>query len=556
MRSREVYNEWLNDDYFDEEFHTELKSLTDENEIDDRFYKYLEFGTAGMRGIIGAGTNRMNKYIIRRATQGFANYIKNEFGGGNLSIAIGYDPRNKSELFTKEAALVMAANGIKAYIFDTLKATPQLSYAVRELKCNGGIMITASHNPAQYNGYKVYDETGCQLVPDKGDRLINEVNKINDFLKVKYISEDEALKMNKFEYIKKELIDKYIRDVKELSIHKKVIESTDLKVVFSPLHGCGAVPVKRVLTEKGLRNLILVDEQMVPDGNFTTIKNPNPESKEAFEYALKYARKYDGELLICTDPDSDRVGIMVKKDDDYITLNGNQIGMLLLEYILNSYDTVPKNGYIVNSIVSSGIIEKIAKQYGVKHKIVLTGFKFIGEEIENSNGKFLFGFEESYGYLRGTFVRDKDAIIASMLLVEMTAFYKERNINLVDRLDSIYKKFGYFSEEMVSMTLEGKTGAEKIERMLLSLREGLVEELNGEKIFKTIDCLKPEETGLPSSNVLKYYFGDGSWFAIRPSGTEPKIKFYFSIKGDTKEKSQEKLRKIKEEFLLKIENIK
>jgi phosphoglucomutase len=337
---------------------------------------------------------------------------------------------------------------------------------------------------------------------------------------------------------------------------KNAIENTDLKVVFSPLHGCGAVPIKRVLTEKGLKNLILVDEQMVPDGNFSTIKTPNPESKEAFEYAIKYGLKYDGELLICTDPDSDRVGIMVKKGNEYIALNGNQIGMLLLEYILNSYEVLPENGFIVNSIVSSGIIEKIAKDYNVNHKIVLTGFKYIGEAIEKSDDEFLFGFEESYGYLRGTFVRDKDAVIASMLLVEMTAFYKEKHINLVDKLDSIYKKYGYFNEEMVAITLEGESGGKKIGRILSTLREGFITELSGEKIFKTIDCLKPYETGLPKSNVLKYYFEDGSWYAVRPSGTEPKIKFYFSIKGETKEKSEEKLRKIKEEFLLKIENVK
>jgi|LGVF01.1.fsa_nt_gb phosphoglucomutase len=555
MKSVNKYNEWLNDSYFDEEFHNELKNLSDEAEINDRFYKYLEFGTAGMRGVIGAGTNRMNEYIVRRATQGFANYLKNEFGNKDLSIAIGYDPRNKSEIFTKEAALVMAANGIKAYIFDTLKATPQLSYAVRELNCNGGIMITASHNPAQYNGYKVYDETGCQLVPDKGDRLIKEVNKIEDFSLVSYISQDEAIKNGKFEYIKKELIDRYIDKVKELSINKDVIRNTDLRVVFSPLHGCGGVPIKRVLTEKGLKNLILVDEQMVPDGNFTTVKNPNPESIEAFEYAIMYGKRNNGELLICTDPDSDRVGVMVKKDEEYIALNGNQIGMLLLEYILNSYDVIPENGFIVNSIVSSGIIEKMAKKYNVNHKIVLTGFKYIGEAIENSNDEFLFGFEESYGYLRGTFVRDKDAVIASMLLVEMTAVYKEKGINLVDKLDDIYKEYGYFSEKMVAVTLEGESGGEKIERILSSLRDGLVKELNNEKITKIIDCLKPEETGLPASNVLKYYFEDGSWYAVRPSGTEPKIKFYFSIKGETLEESQERLKKMKEEFLFKLESI-
>jgi len=444
MDSLKKYQEWLEDDYFDENFRQELKGLSDEDEITDRFYKYLEFGTAGMRGVIGAGTNRMNKYIVRRATQGFANYLINTFGKENLSIAIGFDPRNKSKLFTKEAALVMAANGIKAYIFDTLKATPQLSFAVRELGCKGGIMITASHNPAEYNGYKVYDETGCQLVPDKGEKLIAEVNKIDDFSKINYMNEKAAIERDKFEYISDSLIDKYIEKVKGISIRSEVIKGSDIKVVFSPLHGSGGEPVSRVLKEKGLRNLVTVDEQMVPDGNFTTIKDPNPESSEAFEYAIKYGEKNDSDLLICTDPDADRVGLMVKKDAEYVDLNGNQIGMLLADYILDSYGTIPANGFIVNSIVSSGIIEKMATKYNVNHKIVLTGFKYIGEIIEKSDEEFLFGFEESYGYLRGTFVRDKDAVIASMLIVEMAAYYMEQGINLLDKLDSIYQELGYF----------------------------------------------------------------------------------------------------------------
>jgi phosphoglucomutase len=555
MDSLKKYREWLEDDYFDENFRQELKDLSDEDEITDRFYKYLEFGTAGMRGVIGAGTNRMNKYIVRRATQGFANYLINAFGKENLSIAIGFDPRNKSKLFTKEAALVMAANGIKAYIFDTLKATPQLSFAVRELGCKGGIMITASHNPAEYNGYKVYDETGCQLVPDKGEKLIAEVNKIDDFSKINYFNEEDAIKKDKFEYISDSLIDKYIEKVKGVSIHSEIIKDSDIKVVFSPLHGSGGEPVSRVLKEKGLRNLVTVDEQMVPDGNFTTIKDPNPESSEAFEYAMKYGEKNDSDLLICTDPDADRVGLMVKKDEEYIALNGNQIGMLLADYILDSYDTIPANGFIVNSIVSSGIIEKMAKQYNVNHKIVLTGFKYIGEIIEKSDEEFLFGFEESYGYLRGTFVRDKDAVIASMLIVEMAAYYMEQGVNLLDKLDSIYQELGYFKEEMIAIRHEGKSGGEKIKRILAELRKGLIEELNGEKIAKTIDCLKPEETGLPKSNVLKYYFDDGSWYAVRPSGTEPKIKFYFSIKADTKVLADEKLEAIKTEFLENIQTI-
>lgn len=555
MDSLKKYQEWLADDYFDESFRKELEELSDEEEIKDRFYKYLEFGTAGMRGVIGAGTNRMNKYIVRRATQGFANYLIKTFGQDDLSIAIGFDPRHKSKLFTKEAALVMAANGIKAYIFDSLKATPQLSYAVRSLGCKGGIMVTASHNPAEYNGYKVYDETGCQLVPEKGERLIAEVNEIEDFSKIKYINEEEAINQGKFEYIKSSLIDEYVEKVKEVSIYSDAIKKSNIKVVFSPLHGSGGEPVTRVLMEKGLKNLVTVDEQMVPDGNFTTIKDPNPESPEAFEYAKKYGEKNNSDLLICTDPDADRVGLMVKKDSEYVALNGNQIGMLLADYILDSYDEIPSDGFIVNSIVSSGIIEKMAEKYGVNHKIVLTGFKYIGEIIEKSDEKFLFGFEESYGYLRGTFVRDKDAVIASMLIVEMAAYYMDQGINLLDKLDSIYQALGYFKEEMIAVRHEGKSGDEKIKRILSELRKGLIKELNGEEIVKTIDCLKPEETGLPKSNVLKYYFKDGSWYAVRPSGTEPKIKFYFSIKGDTKAMADQKLEAMKSDFLEKIETI-
>lgn len=555
MNSFEKYEEWLNDPYFDEAFKKELEDLSDEKEIEDRFYKYLAFGTAGMRGIIGAGTNRMNKYIVRRATQGFANYIKSNFDDDNLSIAIGYDPRHKSELFTKEAALVMAANGIKAYIFDELKATPQLSYAVRELNCQGGIMITASHNPAAYNGYKVYDENGCQLVPDKGEKLIESVNAIDDFSSIKYISEEDAKKQGKFEYISYDLIDQYIEQVKGLSIHEDAIKTSDLTVVFSPLHGSGGKPVKRVLTEMGLKNLVTVDEQMVPDGDFTTIKDPNPESNEAFKYALKYANKYDADLLICTDPDADRVGIMLKKDAEYISLNGNQIGLLLADYILKAYDQIPGDGYIVNSIVSSGIIEKLSQKYNVNHEIVLTGFKYIGQMIDQKEGTFLFGFEESYGYLKGTLVRDKDAIVASMLLVEMTAYYMNNGNHPLNRLEELYQALGYFKEEMVAVRHEGKSGGEKIQRILSALREGLVTELNGEPITQVIDCLKPEETGLPKSNVLKYYFEDGSWFAIRPSGTEPKIKYYFSIKGDSKAESESRLQSIKQSFIEKVDTI-
>lgn len=555
MEAKKIYNEWKNNDYFDEEFLNELKSLSDKEEINDRFYKFLEFGTAGMRGVIGAGTNRMNKYIVRRATQGFANYLKKEYKGENLSIAIGYDPRNKSKLFSKQAALVMAANGIKAYLYKTLKATPQLSYAVRELDCVGGIMITASHNPAEYNGYKVYDDTGCQLVPEKGNKLKKEVNSIENFKQVKFIDLEKAKDKNLFEYISSDLTDSYIEDVKTLSMNKKIFNETDLKVVYSPLHGSGAKPVTRVLKELGLKNLIEVNEQMVPDGDFTTIKNPNPESEKAFKLSLKYGKKQDADILICTDPDCDRVGLMVKNNGKFKSLNGNQIGVLLLNYILKNYQGNLEDGFIVNSIVTSGIVQKIAQKYNIEHNIVLTGFKYIGEMINKKSKDFIFGFEESYGYLKGTFVRDKDAVVACMLIVEMVAFYKSKNINLIDQLNNIYDEFGYFLEEMIAVRHEGKSGEEKIANILSTLRKNPIKSLAGKEIVKTIDCLKPEETNLPKANVLKSYFKDGSWFAIRPSGTEPKIKFYFSIKGKDKDEATDLKESIKKDFFKIVDSI-
>lgn len=551
------YEEWLVSDYFDQEFLEELQNLSDSSEIEDRFYKYIDFGTAGMRGVIGAGTNRINKYIVRRATQGFANYLKATFNEKELSIAIGYDCRNKSELFAMETALVMAANGIKAYLYNELAATPQLSYAVRELGCKGGVMITASHNPPEYNGYKVYDETGCQLVPEKGNKLKNEVNAIESFDAIKYMEKKKATEENLLEIIDEQLVTEYINRTKALSLNPELIESTDLKVVYSPLHGCGAEPVRRVLQEKNLKNLIFVEEQMISDGNFPTVKEPNPESKEAFKLALEYGKKNDADLLICTDPDADRVGILVKDDSEYKALNGNQIGMLLLYYILEN-EATHKNHTVINSIVTSGIIEKIAKRNGLKHTEVLTGFKYIGEKInsfESSKEEFLFGFEESYGYLKGTLVRDKDAIVATMLIIEMAAYYRDEGETLLNVLEDIYDDYGYYKENMVAIRHEGKAGAEKIKKILASLREDPITKVDEFKVVKTIDCLHPEETGLPKSNVLKYYLEDGSWYAVRPSGTEPKIKFYFSVVDESNEKAKEKLEKVERYILDTINKI-
>lgn len=556
MDAMKKYDEWLQSDYFDEEFIRELESIQgNTKEIEDRFYKFLDFGTAGMRGVIGAGTNRMNKYIVRKATQGFANYIKNAFDVEQPKIAIAYDCRNKSDLFAKEAALVMAANGIQAYLYDSLRTTPQLSFAVRTLGCQGGIMVTASHNPSEYNGYKVYDETGCQLVPDKGNKLIAEVNKIEDFSEINYISEEAAGEL--FQIIPPTIDDEFVENIKAMSINSHLIQSTDLKVVYSPLHGTGGEIIKRVLTEMGLKNLTLVEEQMQPDGNFTTVDIPNPEEEGAFELSLDYAKENDSELLICTDPDSDRMGVMIKAKDDYVSLNGNQIGTLLLDYILDAFDVLPPNGVVITSVVTSGIVEKIAKAYGVDHKIVLTGFKYIGEmmnKFEKTNEHFIFGFEESYGYLSGTHVRDKDAVVAAMLMVELAAYYKKNNKSILEKLDEIYQTYGYYKEEMISIKHAGKAGEEKIKNILKAFRTAEFDSMGDYKISQVIDYLN-DETGLPTANVLKYYFEDGSWFAVRPSGTEPKIKLYFSINDTTEAKVIEKKEAIKSSVLNFVEKV-
>lgn len=554
MDYKKMYSEWLNSDYFDESFKDELKSISeDDNEIMDRFYRFLEFGTGGMRGKIGAGTNRINKYIIRKATQGFANYIKEKYTD-NLSIAIAYDSRNQSPEFALESALVMAANGIKAYLYKELRTTPELSFAVREFGAVAGIVVTASHNPPEYNGYKIYDHHGGQLVPEDAARVVDNVDKIEDFNTIKLISEKEALDSGMLEYISDDLDTKYMETVKELLLKKDIIKkhADDLNIVFTPLHGTGGRPVSRLFDELGIKNYFTVKEQMIPDIEFTTVKSPNPEELSAFNKAIEKGEEVNSSLLLATDPDSDRVGVVVKdRDGKYTALNGNQTGALLVNYLLENYE-VPDKGAIVSTIVSSGIGEVLCNHYGVKFISTLTGFKFIGEQInmfeDTGNYNFIFGYEESYGYLRGTHVRDKDAIITVGLIVEMAAFYHEKGLDLLEKLEEIYSEHGYYKEDLVSKKLEGKDGMEQIASILELFRNADIKSVAGEKIDQFIDY-KFHETSLPKSNVLKYIFEDGSWFAIRPSGTEPKIKFYFSIMSKDKLALDNKLRSVQEEIL-------
>ncbi|WIF96108.1 phospho-sugar mutase [Caminicella sporogenes] len=573
MNYMEKYNEWISSPYFDEETKEELlKIKDDEKEIEDRFFKELEFGTGGLRGVIGAGTNRINKYNIRKATQGFANYIlKNAENAKNRGVVIAYDSRHKSPEFAKEAALVLNANGIKAYLFESLRTTPELSFTVRELGCAGGIVITASHNPPEYNGYKVYGEDGGQLVPKFANMVIEEIRNINDFSEVKYIDEKEALDKGLLNMIGEEIDRKYIDKVKSLVIRKDVIENMkDFKIVYTPLHGTGAMPVKRVLNEIGFENVIVEPKQEIPDSNFSTVKYPNPEEHDAFKLAIKLAEKENADIIIGTDPDCDRVGAVVKnKNGEYVVLTGNQTGALLIDYILSSMESIPENGVIVKTIVTSELGAVIAKSYGVEVINTLTGFKFIGEKIkefeQNKDKKFIFGYEESYGYLAGTFVRDKDGVIASMLIAEMAAYYKSKGMTLLDGLKNIYEKYGYYKEDLKSITLKGKEGIEKIGRIMNDFRNNPplnIEDIRvkiirdyKESLSKNILDKTENKLDLPKSNVLHFTLEDGSWFAIRPSGTEPKIKIYFSVVSDSEKNAEDKLNIIRKFVLEKINEI-
>lgn len=567
------YEEWILNSYFDEDTKNELKSIEDnQREIEERFYKDLEFGTGGLRGIIGAGTNRMNKYNVRKATQGFANYILNSVENSkNRGVVIAFDSRHKSPEFAKEAAKVLAGNDIKAYVFESLRSTPELSFAVRYLGAAGGIVVTASHNPPEYNGYKVYGEDGGQLVPRYANMVIDEIRKIEDYSSVQYLEEEDAKADGLINIIGEDIDKKYIDMVKSLSLRKDIIKGMkDFKIVYTPLHGTGAMPVKRVLTEIGFKNFFPVKEQEVPDSDFSTVESPNPEESKAFDMAISLAEEVGADIIIGTDPDCDRVGAVVKnRDGRYQVLTGNQTGALLVNYILSSMDSIPENSVVIKTIVTSELGSSIAKEYGVETINTLTGFKFIGEKIkefeEKGNRNFIIGYEESYGYLVGTDVRDKDAVVSSLLIAEMAAYYKSKNMTLLDALEDLYKKHGYYKEALKSIVLKGKEGLEKIDMIMDGLRNTPPLEIFNIKVEIIRDYLngranlilenEQKELDLPKSNVLHFTLEDGSWFAVRPSGTEPKIKIYFSVVGEKDVEAEKKLDRIRGQVLKIIDSI-
>ena len=534
------YRRWLSL-VEDSDLANELKTMSEEEKY-EAFFGNLEFGTGGLRGIIGAGTNRMNIYTVGKATQGIAEYILKNYSSG--SVAISYDSRIKSELFAKTAAQIFAANGIKAYIYDTLMPTPCLSFAVRELKCSMGIMITASHNPAKYNGYKVYNSDGCQITLNAANEILSEIQKIDIFADVKKTDFESAFGKEIIEHIPNSVYDKFIKMVKGQSVLFGDQIDTNVSIVYSPLNGTGLKPVLRALNESGFNNITVVKEQENPDGNFPTCKYPNPEIKEALDLGITYAKKTNAEMLIATDPDCDRVGIAVKEDKEYRLLSGNEVGMLLLDYICSQrirHNKMPKNPVMVKTIVTIDMAEKIAKKYGVEVKNVLTGFKFIGEQIgfleeKGEEDRYIFGFEESYGYLSGSYVRDKDAVDGAFLICEMFAFYKTRGVSLLDKLSELYGEFGFTINKLYSFDFPGAAGFNKMQELMKNLREGKVA---FNSISKIIDYNIGVD-GLPKSNVLKFCYENGDSFIIRPSGTEPKIKIYTSVTDVSAEKATEK----------------
>ncbi len=525
-----AYEYWLT---FDEETKKELESITDKAELEDRFYKELEFGTGGLRGIMGAGANRMNKYTVSKATKGLADYLNAEFDG-EKSVVIAFDSRNNSQFFAKTAASVLCAAGIKVYLFETLMPTPVLSFAVRYHNCTAGIVITASHNPKEYNGYKVYDSKGCQLVSQYADKVIAFVNAVEDIKNIPSVSLDEAEKSGRLVMIGDETLNAFLAEVKKQSLYN---EPSELKIVYTALHGTGNISVRRILEGK---NVSIVKEQELPDGDFSTVRSPNPEEKDALTLALKQAEAEGADIVIGTDPDCDRIGVGVLHNGAYTLLTGNQTGALLVDFVLKfKKDTMPANAAVVKTIVTSGLGAAIAEKHGAKAVQTLTGFKYIGEKIclweENGEYTFLFGYEESYGYLAGTHARDKDAVSSAMLIAEMAAYYKNNGKTLVDALEAIYAEYGYYYDCLETVVLKGKEGAEKIQSAMKSLRE------TGNNLFDDIDVLLDYSKGiddLPKENVLRFDFKDGSWAAVRPSGTEPKLKMYFSVKGENREQAE------------------
>lgn len=574
MSYLDKYNAWCDNMYFDEKTREELKSIKDnQKEIEDRFYKDLEFGTGGLRGVIGNGTNRMNIYTVRKATQGLANFIIKE-GAQSKGVAIAYDSRHMSPEFADEAALCLNANGIKAYVFSSLRPTPELSFAVRKLGATAGIVVTASHNPPEYNGYKVYWEDGAQVTAPKDTAIIDEVNNVTDFNQVKTMDKAEAEKAGLYNVIGSDVDDAYIAELKKQIINPDVIKEMgdSLVAVYTPLHGTGNIPARRVLKEIGFNQIYVVPEQELPDGDFPTVGYPNPEDPKAFALALKLGKEKNADVVLATDPDADRLGVYAKdsKTGEYMSFTGNMSGMLIAEYILSQKKAkglIPSNGALVKTIVSTNLADAVADHYGLKLIEVLTGFKYIGEQIkwfeQNHTYEYMFGFEESYGCLVGTHARDKDAIVAVMMLCEAAAFYKKQGITLWDQMQNIYKKYGYYQETLVSLTRKGVEGVAEIKQMLDELRSNPPKEIGGYKVLAVRDYDKDQivdnatgkttSTGLPKSNVLYYDLEDNAWCCARPSGTEPKVKFYMGVKGSDYKDAQSKLKNLSEDMMRIVE---
>ena len=545
MDYKERYNEWL---LFDDDTKQELLKITDEKEIEDRFYKDLAFGTGGMRGIMGAGPNRMNRYTISRATLGLANYLS-DFPTPQKSVVIAYDSRNNSEDFAKCAAEVLAVKGITVYLFDKITPTPVLSFAVRHLGCIAGIVITASHNPKEYNGYKVYDENGCQLVPSLADKVIAHVQEITDYRAVPRLDFEVALQSGMIQMVGDEVLDAFLDAVKTQALYA---EPSKLKIVYTPLHGTGNIPVRRILKDYSVS---VVKEQAVPDGDFSTVRSPNPEEKDALNLAIEQAKTEAADLVLGTDPDCDRVGIAVRHNGDYVLLTGNQVGALLADFVLRfKADTLNEKSTLVKTIVTNDLGANIGRKYGLQIVETLTGFKYIGDQInryeKTGEKEFVMGYEESYGYLVGTHARDKDAVVASMLICEMTAYHKNNGKTLVDALEEIYKEYGYYLDALDSFVLQGIDGVQKMNAVLDALRA------RGASAFPDVETVQDFSEGigdLPKENVLKYLFRNGSWLAVRPSGTEPKLKVYYSVRGESHEAAAEQLSALREQMKAVVE---
>lgn len=549
MDYKEIYSQWLQNPYFDEDTKQELKAIEgDDKEIKERFYKELEFGTAGLRGVVGAGTNRMNIYVVRKTTQGLANYIKS-VGKESQGVVIAYDSRHMSPEFANEAALCLAANGIKAYIFESLRPTPELSFALRHLGCAAGINVTASHNPPEYNGYKVYWEDGAQITPPHDSGIMEQVQKVTDYSQVYTMDKEAAIAQGKYEVIGQAVDDAYMAELKKQVLHMDAIEAEgkNLKIVYSPLHGTGNIPARRILKELGFEQVYVVPEQELPDGDFPTVSYPNPEADEAFELGLKLAKELEADLVLATDPDADRLGVRVRdKDGAYHTLTGNMSGCLLADYEIGQRKALhglPEDGVLIKTIVTTNLADAIAKGYNIGLIEVLTGFKFIGQQIlgfeQGKKGEYLFGFEESYGCLIGTYARDKDAIVATMALCEAAAYYKTKGKTLWDAMLDLYERYGYYKDDIQSVTLKGIEGLEKIQNIMNLLRKEPPAQIGAYSVTAAKDY-QTGINGLPKSNVLYYELTDDAWVCVRPSGTEPKVKFYYGIKGSSLADADEK----------------